>query len=453
MREDTVDCPQCRQTNAVSAKYCNNCGAHIEPLAVPETISVGAGGSSGDVPPESPMQAIFGPSWNPDEATAPTSPDSPAASQQPDANATPQDADPAMESAAESPHGRRRQWILAGAAVATLVAAGVIAFALLVGFGPSQDQLAVLSAHSQSQQLLDEAAAASSTADLRDVAALAEQAQAASTQAWEAAEPGSVEAALLAGYSDLAAGLTAMSAIDGDNLALWRDARQQINTGAEQINAAAAGGLLIDGQDPTISVDAATGHVNEVVAEGRQTLADWAKHDTRVQQNNADVTAERTELQSYRAEGDSILDSYINLRNDTADFSDEIRSGGVSYGMAFDYFGGGESDRRDLANRMQALNYPDGVAAEHAHMVAVITAGAVAMNAAYDGVDETYECNDNPWGYDFCDYRDSSGWQRFQSESDRITGEFDTARSQWTSTIDDRLDSLTLQERPVKPVV
>ncbi len=100
-----------------------------------------------------------------------------------------------------------------------------------------------------------------------------------------------------------------------------------------------------------------------------------------------------------------------------------------------------------MRDTLAGLAAPDGMRAQHDALIAVVNRAMSAVRSAYDGLSQADEC------YEYCYYRDTPGFARFQSESAAITKAYAAAVKEWESTSTAVAGSIANRQLPAKPAV
>lgn len=237
--------------------------------------------------------------------------------------------------------------------------------------------------------------------------------------------------------------LATLESLSDDHLASWPTTsaalaeRGEDMVAAMDLSAAGRSSLSADLRELRSSVE-------DVVITAQRKLAQWRQSVRRAEeQRDADLAA----LAEYEAGYRTHIERYNDLRDQTADFTERIRSGtGVTYDEAYTAFYDGISQREQVRDAMNELSPPDALRSSHLAVVGVIDDAIAAMQAAVDGIAESQFCY-------FCYYEDTAGWRRFQAESDRITDEFDSVTRGWDSAVSTQRSALENLELPKKPRV
>lgn len=326
--------------------------------------------------------------------------------------------------------------------VIALVAAAVGVFALR---GPSSEELAVAAAQSEVVDLLDQLAEAETTADLQAIAVAAQPAVADLEAALDVAPEDSGTRPLMTAYQSLLAGLVTLSEVDRDHLGRWDAVSGSLLEAADAVQSQVAQ----DEEQPDVSALAqdSVASASRMVGQAQQVMADWRAERDAVNARNQANQELRSELDAYVPQVESILSQYGDERHNTRLFMDRVRGSGATVSEAYDAFRDGENARRDLAARLRTLNYPDGLASEHDRLVSMVEAGAAAMAAGYQGIEEYV------YDYGYTPYDNTPGHIRFQEESDRISSEFGAAESTWSSAVSAAYDAAQDEQLPKKPIV
>ena len=297
-------------------------------------------------------------------------------------------------------------------------------------------QTIAASASEDTAILLDQVTSARTTADVRTVATDA----AATGESLEAAragvDPQSAEGEQLSAAGEVLTQLARLSSLDGDNLEVWSSVQAPLESAVLALAATDSG---LDGR---AGDDSAVEALDKLVRRAERRLAEWqATYNAAVEDRAEDLDALADYADSMRVE----LNAYDELRAETSDFVDGIES--ATYDEAYAELSRGADDRAEVRADMDGLTVPDEVATAHDGVVTILDDAIDAMYAAYDGL------FDSQWCTTSCFYNRTPAWREFSSESDRITGDFDSATAAWESAVAAAETSIRDRRLPVKPQV
>jgi hypothetical protein len=341
----------------------------------------------------------------------------------------------AMEAEADTRHILAKQHDGAAAALADTTAT---MSKVTAAVGPAL----VEDATDESTRLLTSLKAVANTADLRklgDAAAAEQAAVAAAAQALPAGHGKQV----LAGYATALSALAELSKLDAEHTGGWAATRAKLAQTFGQV-AAAAG--LTGGANVRVALDGALGSADTVVAKAAAAISDWkAKTEAAVKDRQSDTE----KLQSYASFFRSQATTYGQLRQDLSTFINRVEDPNVTvtYSEGYAFLSQAAQERRDIRDMMVGMDVPAGVRSAHQEMVSAVDRAISAVQSAYDGVlqaDCYYNC---PY------YRDTPGWQRFQSESDAISKQYATAMTAWESATAAEKIAISNRPLPAKPQV
>jgi hypothetical protein len=258
------------------------------------------------------------------------------------------------------------------------------------------------------------------TADLRAVGTDARSLGAGIGTVLDGFDAGTDEDEQLTGYVELSAALAGLSAIDAGHLDEWTEVRSQITQSLASVTLAEGS---LNGSATT-----ALEHVNGLVARAQERLRAWRADYEAAAEAKRDAMSG---LASYRAEMTTQLDRYGELRGSLSDWIDRVEdpSTTVTYDEGYDVLWRAEMDRQEVRDAMSKLSVPAELSTSHNELVSVLDDGIAAVSAAYEGLLDADFCS---FG---CYYKDTPGWQRFRSESSRITDAFGVAVEQWESEL------------------
>jgi hypothetical protein len=292
----------------------------------------------------------------------------------------------------------------------------------------------------QAGDLLKALGSASTTADLREAAGRAAAEQTAVSSVLPALSD-QTGRPTLAAYSRALAALAGLASLDGDNTAAWGPARAELTAALGALSGAGAEGAALSTQSTT-----ALAAVDALVTRAAGQIADWkAAHEAAIADRNSDAAAMTAYVDNVRAE----VKGYELLRNDLQAFFNRVEDPNVTvyYFEAYSELYQAEESRREVRDRLASMSVSEGMRAEHNALVAVLTRAIAAVQAGYDGVSQADDC------YDYCYYRDTPGYARFQTESDGITKAYASAVKDWESTSGAVTASIKNRELPAKPTV
>ena len=352
---------------------------------------------------------------------------------------------PAAEVGPPAPVARRRRsWLMPAGIGLAVVLVGAGAAGVVLMNQPHPEDAVLAEAAVAAEGLLEDMQAAQVTADLRAVAEDVDAAAEPVTDVLVTLNPADGSAQALAGMDEVFSALTGLAGIDADTLEVWPQVRDDLDTALDALPGE------VEGMDPVTDAGAQAIEATDLLmADAEQTLADWQASVEAAEAASQDNAAAAEALTEYDNAVQGQLRTYNSLRNDTSSFVDLVESPDsyVTWEQGYDAMSAGAQARREVRDALNAIPVPDGVAAEHARLVAMVEDAAAAMDAGYSGLSEADAC----WFND-CYYADTSGWQTFRQESARITGEFAAADSAWQSALAGLrapLGDVTATEKPV----
>lgn len=239
----------------------------------------------------------------------------------------------------------------------------------------------------------------------------------------------------------------ALKGFDGGNDVQWvmvstaaedeADAREDATDRLVELGAYEAEEDVLEQLDSTIDqVDARLG---AIAAQ----LSTWR---TQVKQIEADKAQRLAALDAYAESVRPLLDRYSGLRRDAQDFVDRVDTVGATYDEAYSFFESAASQRQSIRTSLATLTPPAKMAASHSGLLAVIDTAIGAVNDAAAGVRQ------DEFSY-FTYYKDTPGWQTFESKSDQITGAYDSAVGVWNDAVDAERAEIEAIPLPPKPTV
>lgn len=267
--------------------------------------------------------------------------------------------------------------------------------------------------------LLAELAAAKRTADVRTVGETAVREADARRAALAGMPDDSEWADQLGAFVGVYAAVERLSILDGETLRQWSNLRQQLTAAVAAVETDSL--VVPRGRAAVDSLDG-------LVSQARTRISDWrAEYDAAVAQKGADTTA----LKEYASAMEAQLRAYSSLRSDLSDWIERVERPGsyVTYDEAYSALSQAQWDRQLVRDAMNGLSVPEAVQSAHATLVGVVDDAIAAMQAAYDGATDSDFCVTS------CYYAETPGWQRFSSESGRITEAYGAAVENWRTAI------------------
>lgn len=149
----------------------------------------------------------------------------------------------------------------------------------------------------------------------------------------------------------------------------------------------------------------------------------------------------RAALEGYAAPFRAQMEQYGTLRGRVADYVATIV--GKTYADAYREFEQAREDRQEVREALSGFTAPEGVAAAHAGVNAVVDRSVGALDAAVEGLQYSLAYG--------VPYATTEGWRRFQAESDGISEAWRAAVAAWDKAIIDeraRLDAIDDPPRP-----
>jgi hypothetical protein len=292
-----------------------------------------------------------------------------------------------------------------------------------------------------STSLLTSLQSAKSTHALRTLGDTAAADRAAVAEAATALPPGE-DKRVLAGYAAALRALSELSKIDGEHTSGWTGSRAKLALTFGQI-AAERGST--GGAGVRVALDSALTSADKLVQSAAAAIADWrAKSAAAIKARNADTKS----LAAYASLVRGQTKTYEQLRHDLSAFTARVEDSNVvvTYAEGYDFLAQAMQDRRDVRNLLVGADPPAGVRKAHQRVVAVVDRGIAAVQSAYDGLAQSQDCY-------YCYYRDTPGWQRFQSESTGISQSYTSAMAKWESAVATSRTAIANRVLPQKPTV
>lgn len=323
---------------------------------------------------------------------------------------------------------------------AQLAATGSLLESMSTAVGPAL----VADTAAEAERLLKRLHDAALTADLRKVGNDVAAEQGAVADAADALPDGDGKK-VLSGYATALASMTDLSKIDAEHTGGWTATRAKLAQTFGQV-ASAAG--TSDGAGVRDALEEALTAMDGVVNKASAAMADW-----KVKTENA-VAAQKTDtenLASYTSFFRSQSKVYEQHRQDLAAFTARVEdpNAGVTYYEGYAFLSQAAQDRRDVRDMMVGMDVPAGVRDAHEQVVAAIDRAIGAVQSAYDGLEQSEDC----YFEDCLYYRDTPGWQTFQSESDAIGEAYADAMKVWEADAAAAKASVSSRTLPAKPEV
>lgn len=149
----------------------------------------------------------------------------------------------------------------------------------------------------------------------------------------------------------------------------------------------------------------------------------------------------RAALDAYAGPFRAQMERYGTLRGEVADYVAKMAT--TSFREDYDFFERARTRRHEVREAMSGFTAPEGVAASHARVNAVVDRSVGALDAAVAGLNESL-ANDVA-------YTMTEGWLRFEAESEDISDAWRAAVAAWDKAVADeraRLDAIHDPPRP-----
>jgi hypothetical protein len=191
-------------------------------------------------------------------------------------------------------------------------------------------------------------------------------------------------------------------------------------------------------RDGTISLD-------RVIRRAGTKLRRW-----KIRLKNAKLAnaADLASINGYAGTMRGYLERYSGLRAEMQNLSDEINAG-TTYDRAYQGLGDARTAREGVLGSIKSLSPPPASAGPQNTIASVIGESIQALDDAIAGV-ATYQTD---FEGQYFDYQDTPGWQNYLTASERISGEFSSARGAWESSIQGQIDEVEARDLPPKPDV
>ena len=318
---------------------------------------------------------------------------------------------PAAGAKRPSPLKRTIVW----AAIAAVLAAGfgVASFAYVRNSQEekAREAAAAVAATTVSQTVA-QLAAAQTTADIRQTAALAGSQQAAM------AGQGSDDPRITAAQQALAA-VADLKGINGDSLDQWDQHRPTIDSAVRRVT---VNGAQLD---PSVALS----DVDQMVENAEKALAEWQLKANYI----AKTTEESTQqLNAYESTGSDQLTRYNGIRNDTARWWEGVKSSSyVSPSSTSSYLQQALADRQSVRNTFSDLDPPDALKQQHNEVLAGLNLGIDGINALIGGIPAMSSCSSSS----SCPISRNSGFTAFVNASSTNTARYDRAYEAWLDAV------------------
>ena len=158
---------------------------------------------------------------------------------------------------------------------------------------------------------------------------------------------------------------------------------------------------------------------------------------------------QKAEIAAYSQYGDQFgqgNSAYEDMRTETNNWSNDVSANGSSCQSAGENLARFYQARSELHDRMSAAQAPPGVESSQGSIVGIISQSMDLIQSAGEGMAE--DC-----AYSDTDYRDTAGWQNFQSGSAEISNTWPSARAAWRSPLDDAIKLVRRRAMPQRPDV
>ena len=158
---------------------------------------------------------------------------------------------------------------------------------------------------------------------------------------------------------------------------------------------------------------------------------------------------QKAEIAAYSQYGDQFgqgNSAYEDMRTDTENWSSDVSANGSSCQSAGENLAAFYQARSELRDRMSAAQAPPGVESPQDSIVTIIGQSMDHIQSAGEGIGTACLSDDT-------DYRDTTGWQNFQSGSADISNTWPSARAAWQSALDEAIKLVRRRSMPERPNV
>ncbi len=229
--------------------------------------------------------------------------------------------------------------------------------------------------------------------------------------------------------------VSALGALDAENLRVWPESRVALQTTSAAI------------PDLTAAGRQAIGNLNQLVATGLQTLADWrVEYAEAVQRRNQD----RAVLQRYVPTVRTQLRLWDQARNEASDFVDRLIDRDPI--PDFRFFAKATRSRQNIRDTLLYTEVPRQMQREHRALVDLLSRSVRVISIAkFDGLNWWLYCEESPAAS--CDFRDSDSWQEFSAGSGRLSADIPGVIARWESALSRVRVGVAGRQLPSKPAV
>ncbi|HEX2051837.1 MAG TPA: zinc ribbon domain-containing protein [Actinomycetota bacterium] len=446
---DTGTCPECGRHVAADDRYCGSCGAGLIDERPVLCAECGNALSRDDsfcrscgmpvAPSMSSAPTVATPIVPDDEVGPDVEPDS-------DPSAASDDVDRSI--ARGRTRRRRTRWIVGGAVVAILLAAGAVAaWALLRGpdLEPFDDALrSALQLASEVQVQTDDVDGPSEldafATEVRSAQAEAEELERVPPELDSEEHVRALErvmeahAAYLAELERLAT-LPSSDAVRSE----YRRASELADALNEEFERAAKlrepeAAFDVVAMSPT----SLTGALDQLAAYRKEILAERA----RIARANRRRARTLDDLRAEAASLDGIVARYSDARSDLALWIDQVDRRGATFDEAYDVLAQHGDLRSQLRDELAALTVSEPFAADQAALLGVMDTAINALGDAERGIAE-YQ-----YDYRYLYYDETPGWRAFEDATDAITDDYSAALAAYETHKDETFERLS-ERRPL----
>lgn len=337
-------------------------------------------------------------------------------------------ADPDEQTASTKVRTKRRWIVASAAAVALLAVGGAGVFLYQANEERQLRQVAAAGALATTQATFDQLAMVTNTADVRQAA----------TEAQEARGLLDVNegAPLVISQADAAlAAVAVLGELNADTLNEWSGWRDDIEDAAATVVT----------EDGVLAPDAGLSAVDKVVTDGQEAINLWFLQTLAAREANTEAS---DSLERYAAAANAQILQYNELRNEAADWVERAElTNTYRASDAEQFFRQASSDRRSVRDTLSSLTPPAELAAQHAELLSVLTAGIDGIESMRDGLYDNEIC------FLDCALSETPGYQQFQVTSGLNTERYGRAVDNWQATVEGRRAELANAGLPPKPEV
>ncbi len=184
-------------------------------------------------------------------------------------------------------------------------------------------------------------------------------------------------------------------------------------------------------------------HLDDTIKAAARKIGPWLRRLYAAQMR------QKAEISAYAQYGGQVRagdKQYQALRDDTQRWTAEVDQYGSTYQAAYEYLAGAHEARVQLRDQLSATSAPPGVQPSQDSLVSILGESISLIESAGQGLGEEMVGTED-------DYRQSAGWQNFQSGSDSITSSWPSTMAEWSAALDAAIRSVKSRSMPKRPDV